>query len=64
MGESKYNECEIWLNEDYKEVKERLSQVFLHEVVHAVSNELNINLTEDQVNNLAVGLNPIIHKIV
>jgi hypothetical protein len=64
IGETRYNESEIWLNEKYQKYDERMAQVFLHECTHAVSEELNLNLTEDQVNNLAVGLNPIIHRII
>ena len=64
IGETRYNDCEIWLNDKYRHIEERITQVFLHECVHAVSEELNLNLTEDQVNNLAVGLHPVIHTIV
>jgi hypothetical protein len=64
IGETRYNECEIWLNEKYKEHKDRMAQVFLHEIIHATAEELNIGISEDQVNNLAVGLNPIIHRII
>ena len=60
IGKCKYNIAEIWLNEKYKNTKDRAYQVFLHEVIHAVSFELNLDLKEDYVNNLAVGLYPIV----
>ncbi len=63
IGEAKYNHHEIWLNEEYKSDLERINQVLLHEIIHCISCELNLNLKENQVNNLAVGLFPLIKKL-
>ena len=35
---------------------DKLAEVFIHEVVHGIAENLNMGLKEDQVNNLAVGL--------
>ena len=63
IGIAHYNHHEIWLDSEYKSDKERINQVLLHEIIHCISSELNLNLSEDQVNNLAVGLYPLIKKI-
>lgn len=35
---------------------DKTKEVLLHEVTHAISDALNLNLTEDQVNNIGVGM--------
>ena len=47
----------IFLRQDMKD--EKMGEVLLHEIIHAVGENLNLDLTENQVNNLAVGLYPI-----
>lgn len=54
MGLCLSDDCEIHLRKSMPEDKK--GEVFLHEVVHAIAETLNLKLTENQVNNLGVGL--------
>jgi len=41
---------------------QRLKEVLLHEVLHAVSNETNIDLNENQVHNLAIQILDVLRR--
>lgn len=47
--------CEILLNP--QQSAQSMKQTLLHELIHAVETKLNLDLTENQVDTLAIGLN-------
>lgn len=47
--------CEILLNPN--QAIQEMKQTLLHELVHAIETKLNLDLTENQVDTLALGLN-------
>ena len=54
LGRADINDNIIYLREGMPE--DKLGEIFFHEVCHAITEMLNQNVTEDQVNNTAVGL--------
>lgn len=54
MGLCRSDDCAIDLRDGMTTDKQ--GEVFLHEVIHAVGETLNLKLTENQVNSLGVGL--------
>ena len=59
LGECNVNDREILIRETLKGDKFR--EVFLHEIIHAIAEMLNLDMTENQVNNVAVGLTALIN---
>jgi hypothetical protein len=47
--------CEILLNP--QQTAQGLKQTLLHELVHCIESKMNLDLTENQVDSLAIGLN-------
>lgn len=47
--------CEILLNP--QQTAQGLKQTLLHELVHCIESKMNLELTENQVDSLAIGLN-------
>lgn len=54
MGLCRSDDCAIDLREGM--TKDKRGEIFVHEVVHAIGEVLNLKLTENQVNSLGVGL--------
>lgn len=44
----------IWVQDDLKEDTQR--ETLLHEILHAISDEMGLNLTEEQVAGTAIGV--------
>lgn len=59
LGECNVNNREILLRETLKGDKFR--EVFLHEIIHAIAEMLDLDMSETQVNNIAVGLTALIN---
>ena len=36
--------------------KDKMGETLIHEVIHAIEQQMNLKMTENQVNNLALGL--------
>ena len=47
--------CEILLNP--QQTAQSIKQTLLHELVHCIESKMNLDLTENQVDSLAIGLN-------
>ena len=47
--------CEILLNPQQN--PQSMKQTLLHELVHCIESKMNLELTENQVDSLAIGLN-------
>ena len=60
MGECDYVNNKITLLRGMTD--EKTMQTFLHELIHAVEKSMNINLKEDQVDNLSLGLYQILKE--
>ena len=58
LGKCDVNHNTIFLRHGLND--EKLAEVLLHEVIHGVAEMINMTLTENEVNNLAVGLMPIL----
>ena len=60
MGECDYVNNRITLLKGMSE--EKLMQTFLHEIVHAIEKSMNLNLKEQQVDNISLGLYQILKE--
>jgi hypothetical protein len=47
--------CEILLNP--QQTAQSIKQTLLHELVHSIETKMNLDLTENQVDSLAIGIN-------
>jgi hypothetical protein len=52
LGACSADECKILIKSGLH--KEKAREVLLHECIHAISDNLNINLTENKVNTLSI----------
>jgi len=60
LGVCSSNDNSIYLKDDLS--GDKRDEVLLHEIIHAISDMIELKLTEVQVNNLAVGLLPFINR--
>jgi Zn-dependent peptidase ImmA (M78 family) len=60
LGMCSSNQNTIYLNTELDGDKK--DEVLLHEIIHAISEMIELRLNEVQVNNLAVGLLPFVNR--
>lgn len=60
LGVCQSNTNTIYLKDDVS--GDKRDEVLLHEIIHAISDMIELELKEVQVNNLAVGLLPFMNR--
>lgn len=56
LGRITYQDGEILIDADAKRSPSQIAETFLHEVVHGISNDRDLELDERQVDQVAAGL--------